>query len=268
MVQWEHDIYNTPIYPVTDAAWYLHIPVGTLRFWLHGRSYSTQNRQQTCAPLIQRPDPNFPQLSFTNLVEAHVLRSIRQVHGIRLDKVRRALDYLDQQFGLPHPLARVEFQTDGVNLLVESVGRLVSVSEHGQLAMKAVLHHLLTRVEWNDQGIATRLFPLIRLATLDTIATVPRKIAIDPRIAFGRPIVVGTRIPTRTIADRYEAGESPDAIAADYGCDLAQVHDALRFELSLTHAACSRNRCRSPFLLTIVSVVKLCLRLCDRLEHR
>jgi uncharacterized protein (DUF433 family) len=236
MVTWGDEMYHTPAYPVTDAARYLHIPVGTLRSWLHGRYYPTKEGKQYFQPLIQRPDANLPQISFTNLVEAHVLRSIRQIHGVRLDKVRCALDYLDQQFQMPHPLARIEFQTDGVNLFVESVGRLVSVSQHGQLAMKAVLNNLLTRVEWNEQGIATRLFPTTR-ATADLAEVEPRRVAIDPRLSFGRPVVLGTGIPTIAIAERYEAGESPEAIADDLGCDISQVHDAIRFELGLLRAA-------------------------------
>lgn len=236
MVKWDNDVHNTPAYPVRDAARYLHIPEGTLRSWLHGRYYPTKEGKQYFYPLIQRPDSELPQISFTNLVEAHVLRSIRKIHGVRLDKVRSALDYLDKQFQLPHPLARVEFQTDGVNLFVESIGRLVSVSEHGQLAIKAVLNNLLTRVEWNEAGIASRLFPTTR-ETPEAAQAEPRNVAIDPRVSFGRPVVAGTGIPTIAIAERYEAGESPESIADDLGCELSQVHDAIRFELVLSLAA-------------------------------
>ncbi|MEO1592440.1 MAG: DUF433 domain-containing protein [Cyanobacteria bacterium J06632_22] len=236
MAKWDNDVYSTPTYPVTDAARYLHIPVGTLRSWLHGRYYPTKEGKQYFEPLIQRPDENLPQISFTNLVEAHVLRSIRKIHGVRLDKVRNALDYLDKQLQMPHPLARVEFQTDGVNLFVESIGRLVSVSENGQLAIKTVLKNLLTRVEWNEEGIAARLFPTAH-ALPDSPQTEPRNVSIDPRVSFGRPVVVGTGIPTIAIAERYEAGEFPETIADDLGCAVAQVHDAIRFELVLSRAA-------------------------------
>jgi hypothetical protein len=126
-------IHHAPIYPVIDAARYLRIPSGTLQAWLRGRTYQTKDGQQFSKPLIQRPSPDFSQLSFTNLVEAHVLRVIREVHNIRLDKVRTALDYLEREFNLPHPLARVEFQTDGVDLFVENIDKLVNVSRAGQL---------------------------------------------------------------------------------------------------------------------------------------
>lgn len=207
MVKWDDDIYDTPAYPVTDAARYLHIPVGTLCSWLHGRYYPVKDGKQYFQALIQRPDPGLPQISFTNLVEAYVLQSIRKVHNVRLNKVRRAFDYFDQQLGMPHPLARVEF--------VKSIGLM------------------LNRIEWNEQGIATRLFP----ATSDEPEDEPRSISIDPKISFGRPVVVGARIPTRAIAERYEASEPPESIADDFGCTLSQVHDAIRFELSLSRAA-------------------------------
>jgi uncharacterized protein (DUF433 family) len=232
----DSNLYHTPVYSVTDAARYLHIPVGTLRSWLHGREYPTKQGKQSFQPLIQRPRVDSPQISFTNLVEAHVLRSIRKVHGVRLDKVRNALDYLDQQFQIPHPLARVEFQTDGVNLFVDSVGRLVNVSQSGQLAMKTVLKNLLARVEWNDQGLATRLFPTTR-ENAETSTLEAKTIAIDPRISFGRPMIIGTGIPTLAIAERYEAGESPESIAHDLNCEPSQIHDAIRFELVLSRAA-------------------------------
>ncbi len=154
----------------------------------------------------------------------------------RLDKVRSALDRLDEQFQMSHPLARVEFQTVGADLFVESIGRLVSVSENGQLTIRAALENLLTQVEWNEEGIAARLFPTSRDIP-ETAAAAPRSIEIDPQVSFGRPVVVGTGILTIAIAERYEAGESPESIADDLGCGIPQIHDAIRFELVLSRAA-------------------------------
>lgn len=90
------NIQNTPLYPVVNASRYLRIPLGTMQAWLRGRNYTTKNGQQFSQPLIQRPNKDFSQLSFTNLVEAHVLSVIRQDHNIRLDKVRTALDYISK----------------------------------------------------------------------------------------------------------------------------------------------------------------------------
>jgi uncharacterized protein (DUF433 family) len=225
---------DLPAYTVVDAARYLSIPVGTLSSWLRGRSYPTELGKRFFEPLIQRPLPEQPQLSFTNLVEAHVLRVIRQEHNIRLDKVRKALDYLEQAFNLPHPLARVEFKTDGVDLFVRFVGNLINASQASQLAMEKTLQHLLKRIEWDEQGIASKLYPFTRSANAQDS---PKVLVIDARISFGRPTLLGTGIPTAILAKRYKAGESIDDLADDYGCERLSIEEAIRCELVMQRIA-------------------------------
>lgn len=215
---------DIPAYSVTDAARYLRIPIATLRSWLNGRPYATKKGQQHFEPLIQRPD-EVPQLSFTNLVEAHVLRVLRETHQVRLDKVRAALDYLSQQFNTDHPLIQQKFQTDGIDLFVESMDRLVNVSRSGQLVMRETLKHLLTRVEWDERGIADRLFPFVQ-----PMGDAEKNLYIDPNISFGRPTIVGTGTPTATIAELYEAGETIETIADEFNCKASQVKAAIQFE--------------------------------------
>lgn len=227
MVKWDHDLYNVPVYPVTDTARYLHIPVATLRSWLKGRSYPTQQGQQAFEPLIQRPDPELPQLSFTNLVEAHVLRIIRTTHQIKLDNVRKALDYMGQEFDTDHPLVMKRFQTDGVDLFVDQMDRLVNVSRSGQLAMRETLKHLLTRVEWSEAGLANRFFPELEFMPEPEQDKI---ISIDPAIRFGKPMITGTGIPTDILVDLYNAGDSIEDIADEYSCSPLQVKTAIQFE--------------------------------------
>jgi uncharacterized protein (DUF433 family) len=227
MVKWDDGIYNTPAYPVTDAARYLRIPVGTLRSWMKGRSYTTKNGQQAFEPLIQRPDPNLPQLSFTNLVEAHVLRIIRQTHEVKLDKVRKALDYMSQQFDTDHPLVMKRFQTDGVDLFVDEMDRLVNVSRSGQLAMRETLKHLLTRVDWNVEGIASRFFPVIELVPQPGSDKI---IFLDPSIQFGKPVIAGKGVPTATLVNLIDAGDEIEDVADEFDCTPDQVKAAIQFE--------------------------------------
>ena len=229
----ELDSRNLPAYSIADAARYLTIPLPTLRSWLHGRYYPTTECKRYFQPLIERPNPQFPQLSFTNLVEAHVLRVIRQEHKIRLDKIRLTLDYLASVFGVPHPLAQVRFQTDGVDLFVEYLGNLIAASRDGQLVMREALQHLLRRVEWDSQGIAARLFPLTRLNAVEA----PKVLAIDPLIAFGRPVLVDIGIPTAILGERYKAGDSIETLAFDYRCSHLQIEEAIRCEMALSVAA-------------------------------
>jgi uncharacterized protein (DUF433 family) len=205
----------------------LRIPLGTLRSWIEGRSYRTKIGQQNFKPLIQRPDPTLPQLSFTNLVEAHVLRIIREEHQVKVDKVRKALDYMSQQFDTDHPLVMKRFQSDGVDLFVDQVDRLVNVSRSGQLAMREALTSLLTRIEWDANGLATRFFPITKLVPGPESDKI---IFLDPSIRFGKPVIADKGIPTDIIAELYNAGDSIEDIADEYDCTPLQIKTAIQFE--------------------------------------
>jgi uncharacterized protein (DUF433 family) len=60
--------------------------------------------------------------------------------------------------------------------------------------------------------------------------SVQRVIAVDPRIAFGRPIILRAGITTRAIAERVESGESRLEVAADYDLTAEEIYAALLFE--------------------------------------
>jgi uncharacterized protein (DUF433 family) len=218
-----------PSYGITEAAHYLRLPTATLRSWVRGRHYPTEAGRKYFKHVIDLPDPEFGALSFINLVEAHVLDAIRREHRIPLPNVRSALDYVRKQFGSKHPLAEQKFETDGVNLFISRFQDLISVSESGQLAIRELIQARLRRIEHDAAGFAVRLYPFTRKDDLDQ----PKIIVIDPYISFGRPTIAGTGVSTSIIAERYKAGDSMDALADDYGCQRAQVEEAVRCELAL-----------------------------------
>ena len=73
-----------------------------------------------------------------------------------------------------------------------------------------------------------RLYPFTRLAS--TTAEAPRLIVIDPRRAFGRPVIFGTRIPTGEVFERFKAGDSPDQLTQEYGRSPEEIFEAIRYE--------------------------------------
>ncbi len=223
---------DLPAYRLPEAGHYLRMPVATLRSWVVGRHYPTRSGKRFFRPLIELPDRRVLVLSFMNLVEAHVLDAIRREHEIPLVKVRRALDYLKRQFPSRHPLADQRFETDGLDLFVERYGSLINISREGQLAVRHLLEAHLRRIERDETGLAVRLFPFTRRRELEE----PRVVVIDPRVSFGRPVLVGTGIPTSVIAERYKAGESMDQLADDYGRQRLEIEEAIRCELEVQAA--------------------------------
>jgi uncharacterized protein (DUF433 family) len=222
-----------PAYSIAEAAHYLRMPTATLRSWVMGRYYPTGQGRRFFPPVIEIPDRARPRLSFVNLVEAHVLDAIRRDHEVALKHVRTALAFLaKQQVRSRHPLAEQDFVTDGVHLFIHEYGRLINISRDGQLAMRAVVDAYLERIDRDVQGLPIRLFPFTRRRTLDE----PRAVMIDPTVSFGRPVLIGTGIPTAVIAERYKAGDSMDALAADYGRTRLEIEEAVRCELQVEAA--------------------------------
>jgi uncharacterized protein (DUF433 family) len=210
-----------PNYSLTEAAAYLRIPRSTLRAWLLG-----QGEFKAVLDIALRSPPT---LSFLNLVEAHVLNSIREHH--RMPEIRRALRYVERDLNVDRPLVRHVFQTDGVSLFVEHLGKLLDVSREGQVAMREMLGAHLRRLDFDAKGFAERLYPFTRSGAHGGLELEdPRLVVFDPRIAFGRLVVAGTGIPTAVLADRFDAGDLSDDLAKDYDLDRRVVEEAVRCE--------------------------------------
>jgi len=111
-------------------------------------------------------------------------------------------------------------------VFLERYGELISLSASGQIAMRKLFDAHLSRVEWSDFQFPVRLYPF--LATDGDPSLKP--IAIDPEIAFGRPIVQRQGISTAAIADRIDAGESVAELAADYDLSAVEIEQAVLYE--------------------------------------
>ncbi|MBD2145540.1 DUF433 domain-containing protein [Sphaerospermopsis sp. FACHB-1194] len=220
----EVDPRDIPAYSISDAAKYLRIPAGTIRSWIA----TISNGSQFSKPLILTQDIKPKLLSFINLVEIHVLRAIRKHHQMQRDKVRIALDEIEDQFQLSHPLAHKKFQSHGVDLFIEKYSSLINnASEYWRTDLKNTFNTHFQRIEFDKNGLAIKLFPFTCSQEQDN----PRIVVIDPRIAFGRLVIADTGIPTTVLAERLKAGESIEDLAFDYKCDRLKIEEAIRCEL-------------------------------------
>lgn len=53
---------------------------------------------------------------------------------------------------------------------------------------------------------------------------------IDPKISFGRPVVRGAFVSTRTIVERIDAGETVKTVARDDEVEAQVVEEAVLYE--------------------------------------
>jgi uncharacterized protein (DUF433 family) len=220
------EVRSAPAYGLAEAARYLRLPPATLRSWVLGRDYPTAEGAGRFPPLIRLASKRPALLSFWNLIEAHVLRSLRTEHGVSVKEVRAALAFAEKQLKIDRLLLREELRTHAGNLFLERYGELINLSASGQLAMRRVLAEHLERVEWDPSQFPVRLYPFLSLA----LSSDERPIAIDPRIAFGRPVVLRQGISTLAIAERIDLGETVEDVAADYDLNPAEIEQAVIYE--------------------------------------
>lgn len=213
-------------YTLAEAARYLRLPVATLRSWVLGRRYPTAGGGGQFPPLIRPASRRPPLLAFSNLIEAHVLRALRTDHGVPVKALRSALAYAEKELGIDRLLLRPELRTDAGKVFLDRYGKLIELSASGQLAMRRLFAEHLKRVEWDASRFPVRLYPFLSAAT----PSEERPIVIDPRIAFGRPVVQRKSISTTIIAERVDAGESVDDIAADYDLRPLEIEQAILYE--------------------------------------
>jgi len=213
---------DVPAYSFAEAATLAGVPTSTLRSWVVGRPLPARSGQRWSQAVIRLPKGERRFLSFTNLVEVHVLAAMRRKHALKLEAIRKAVRYMHEALDVEHPLATKQFKTNGVDLFVEWLGKIINVSREGQLGIKAVLTDSLARIEYDKRGRAVRLFPMLRREDA------PKSIVIDPRRAFGRPVIVGTAVPAADVRSRFDAGDSVEELARDFELAPKLIEDALR----------------------------------------
>jgi len=221
------DIRDQPAYTLAEAARYLKVAPATLRAWFLGRRYPKGDGTAHSNPLIRPARNPPPTLSFWNLIEAHVLRSLRTDHEVKMDSLRRAIAYAERQLRIGRLLLSQELRTDAGTLLLERYGELIDLSASGQIAMRHTFKEHLDRVEWDEWRFPVRLYPF----TASNAAKVEdRRVAIAANIAFGRPVWAQTGVATATIANRIDYGETVKDVAQDYGLSEEDVESAVLYE--------------------------------------
>jgi len=88
-------------YAVHRAARFVRLPASTLRLWAaRDGEHDALFHPASQSPLM---------LSFSNLVEAFVLASMRRVHKVSMQKVRKAVRFVGRDLGVPRPLIHGSF---------------------------------------------------------------------------------------------------------------------------------------------------------------
>jgi uncharacterized protein (DUF433 family) len=229
------------IYTRAEAARLLRLTPQRLSRWVRGYTYwlkSGDRPRRTRQPPVVRTDlPRIDgavSLSFLELMELRVVKGFVE-KGVPLQRVRSAARRIGGLFHNSHPFADRRVFTDHQHIFVapsasESEPDLLQVSGRGatlQLIAGSLLDRYVEEMDFDDTtSLAHRWFPLGR--------DVP--IVLDPRIAFGAPVIAGTRIRTDILA-LYASRNPAPTVARAFELSPAHLRAAIDFETQLAQAA-------------------------------
>jgi uncharacterized protein (DUF433 family) len=226
---------GTGVFTVPEAARLLQVTDTRIRGWIEG--YKSAH----VGPLIEaqlEKHGRSAALTFTNLMEARFIDAFVQL-GVHVRTIRAILDEARNFVRHPHPFATdTVFKTDGQKIFAEVETRtgdkhLYDLKKRNW-AIREVLGPLLKgEVIYNESGMAQTWRPRPKRAP---------NVIVDPRFAFGKPIVRGAVVPTATILDAFQAeGDIPvdqayANVASWYQVPIEVVREAVDFEFSLRPA--------------------------------
>lgn len=215
---------DLPRYSYSEAARATGVPASTIAAWVRGQDYTLKRGGKGFfRPVIERPGEG--RLSFYNLIEVHVLRSLRTKHAVRLQHVREAAEIAEAEFNLPKLLLSEQLRFGAGDLFLEQYGRIVQLSRAEQMVLHTLLFSHLDRIEFGAGGLPRDFSPLERITL-----TGRKLLLVSPVISFGRSIVRRVGITTRAIAERINLGESADDVREDYGLEPDELNEALAYE--------------------------------------
>lgn len=207
------------IFTLRETATYLGIPKSTVQWWAHPPD--AERSLITCFPSHRRQAT----VPFIGFAEAFVLSSFRRA-GVPLQRIRPAVEVLTKEIGIEHALASERLYTDGAEVLFDYASRhedhevmdLVVVRTQ-QRQFSEVVKGYLKRIQYGGDGWASS----VRLPAYENADVI-----VDPKVAFGLPLVIQGGARVEDLVDRFQAGDSVANIAADFGVPANQVEDVIR----------------------------------------
>ena len=223
--------FAVPLYTVAEAARFLGVAPSTFGTWAKGYTRHPVGRSTVRSKAIVTAVPGTPghaTVPFVGLAEGMVVAAFREAR-ISMQQIRKAVAILEREIGVGHALASRRLYTDGAAVLFDYAERRGDAELAGltqvvsqQRVFPEVMQEYLRRIDYGADGWAARLA---------SPATRGRLVVVDPEQSFGQPIFVHGAVRVEDVLDRWKAGETIAAVAADFGVPPADVEDYLRVAL-------------------------------------
>lgn len=198
----------------------LELSKGTAKRWIDG-----YERLGTRYEPVVRPEPTgSPTVTWGEFVETRLISEYRSA-GIKIFRMRPAIEALRQEFGVGHPLAtaRPFLDVEGWELVQRvqdetNLDRsLWFVIRSRQMILPSMALQRFKKVaEYDDEGTVIRF-------------NLAENVVLDPDYASGEPTIKGRRLRVSDIVEAAAAGESGESIKAMWDLTDDQYSDAVQY---------------------------------------
>jgi uncharacterized protein (DUF433 family) len=215
------------VYSVPEAERLTGIPAKRIRRWTQGYVWGRFGFRRHSAPVVANEissELGEAALDFADLVEIRFLNAFLE-YGVSWKSIRIASQRAKELLGIQYPFSSKRFATDGHTILAQFVTEvgdemLLDLVRNQYELQKLIDACLVGQIDWDEHDSPARWWPLDG----------SRRIVIDPKRAFGAPIVAVEGVPTRVLAAAFKAEESIDLVATYFAVDPLSVKDAVRYE--------------------------------------
>jgi uncharacterized protein (DUF433 family) len=224
--------FNTGIYTVPEASRLTRVASPRIRRWLKGYKFFSGDREHVSPPVWRgqlQPVDGALALGFLDLMEIRVVDAFLRA-GVSWKTLREAERPGSERFRSTHPFCTQRFETDGRSIFVDigadSDEPILLEIINDQAVFDAITSPFFKDLEFSQDRVLERWWPLGD----------HRAVVVDPRRAFGKPIVVDRGVPTAILFGAVKASRSIDEVVFWYDVTKSSVVDAIEFEDSLSHA--------------------------------
>jgi uncharacterized protein (DUF433 family) len=187
------DIYTEPLLNVQEAARYLAMPQPTLATWRRDDTIHSRPPQHR----------GWPSLPFAAVVEAFVLRSLRDVFP--MTRIREAAAGVRHEFNDDYGLVRPNIGHDGAEIFIKVAEDYFRARDRQQ-AIRETVSNFKEFIVWDGQDPKQ-----LRLRQFNG------EVLLDPRFGWGTPVVASNMVPLDAILGLWRAREPIAVIAEEFG---------------------------------------------------
>jgi uncharacterized protein (DUF433 family) len=217
-------------YTIPEAARLIGAKPALLKRWLNPSVLKANHKNNLPDALwqIQHYDKDDPLLGFRDLIEARIVKALRDV-GISLQSIRLCIDRARDIVGDERPFSTNQFKTDGKSIFLQMTETLEDAVLIDLRRRQHVFHRIVapsfTDLEFGDEAVI-KWWPVHN----------KKSIVIDPKYSFGQPIISNHNITTRRIVELMRAEGSEARISKFYDISRKLISDAVMYEKSLDRA--------------------------------